>query len=68
MSFTGDTTRKLHFKITVNQDVRIYVNVSTMLDIALKTLTAKVFQNTSILLFFCHTLSCFHLIYIKVSH
>jgi hypothetical protein len=35
---TSDTTREFHFKITINLDFRIYVNilVRTTLDIAIK--------------------------------
>ena len=66
---TSDTTREFHFKVNTSQDVRIYFNIRTALDIALTNRLRRLFNTHFISLSLFRILPCFCLIYTTtVSH
>lgn len=67
---TSDTTQEFHSKVITNQNVRIYVNIRTMLNIAVACEGFTITGSYLLCFFFHfhHILPCFYLIYITISH
>jgi len=65
---TSDTTREFHSKVFINQDMRIYVNIYTMLHVAVTNVYCKGFSIVHFLSFILFIIFylVFNLIYITV--
>jgi hypothetical protein len=57
---TSDTTREFHSKVIINEDMRIYINIYTMLHVAVTNVYCKGFSIVHFLSYaFHHTLPLF---------